>query len=100
MAKMMDTSEIRPGDVVAWIPTGGKQTRRVLVDEITEDGWIKGIEVTSRYSPRVRRGVRSWPTPRLFLVWAGEEMDTARGGERITNLIAFVARMRTQREGA
>lgn len=98
-------SQVQPGDVVAWVPPASKLTRRILVEEFEADPpdsiyrVVWGVEVTSRYGIRGRRGTRNLSARKPFWINAGNVTDTARGGERIAALLAHITKLRAHREG-
>lgn len=99
-----DWGQVQPGDVLAWVPPTGTLARRVLVEEIEADDvlhdpryrWVWGVEISSRYNFRLRRGARGY-YPKPFLISCVHVQDTARGGERITALQARLVTLRGAR---
>lgn len=96
-----DWNQVQPGDVVVWCAPGSKLSRRVLVEAVeapirdeSRTRFVWGVEITSHYRPRVRRGVRNWSKRRPFLVWTDGVTDTARGGERIAALRTWIDEVR------
>lgn len=98
-------SQVQPGDVLVWTPIGGKVSRRVLVEEIDEEPsihgyrWVWGVETSSRYGIRARRGARDLAGRKPFMIRGDQVTDTARGGERIAALQAHITKLRARREG-
>lgn len=99
-----DWSTVQAGDVLVWKPTGGKQSRRMLVESV--DGPINpsstfrmawGVELTAALAPRLRKGVRNWSRQRPYLVWDKNVTEVIRGDQRAADTAARVEARRVER---
>lgn len=93
------SDQFGPGDVVYLVPWGNRNGRRILVEEIDEDRtelscMVWGVEVSSRFWFRGRRGVRPL-VRRVFWLWLPDVRGVVPASdERVTALRERLAEIR------
>lgn len=97
---MITWDGVKPGTIVTYLPVGGSVARRVLVEKVENSRsgnvntkWLLGVEVTSRYGLRSRRG--AIPGQRCpFFVSLDEVRGVMQPGATTERLTAQVQRLR------
>jgi hypothetical protein len=92
-----DSAQMTPGSVVTYLPTGGKQARRVLVESVettaTGSVIVMGVELTASHGLRCRRGVRPSEL-KAFWIWKNYAVQVSAATERSEETRKFVDYLR------